>query len=59
MSRVTITRTTEDLPNEEVLIHVRRFLFGFLEGWNEDDKKGWRKIWKRLMSLSAGEPAEI
>lgn len=59
MSRVTIIRTDEPVPGEEILPSVRNFIFGLFDGWRNDDKKGWRKIWNRLMSLEAGEFAVI
>jgi len=59
MSRVTLVKTAEVLPCESVLEHIRRFLFGFFDGWNASDKRGWRKIWKRLMDLEPGEFAVI
>lgn len=59
MSRVTIIKTADEKPAEQILEHVRRFLFGLFDGWSNDDKKGWRKIWKRLMALEPGEFAEI
>lgn len=59
MSRVTIIRTADAFPAESILEHVRRFLFGVFDGWSNTDKKGWRKIWKRLTSLEPGEFAVI
>ena len=59
MSRVTLVRGAEPLPGETILAHVRAFLFGLFDGWSAFDKKGWRKLWKRLMSLEPGECAEI
>lgn len=59
MSRVTVIRTDGRLPDESVLVQVRQFLFGLFDGWRKDDKKGWRKIWKRLMDLEPGEFAVI
>ncbi len=59
MSRVTVIRTAEPMPGEKILSGVRNFLFGLFDGWSRDDKKGWRKIWKRLTSLEPGEFAVI
>lgn len=59
MSRVTIIRTAELFPPESILEHVRRFVFGLFDGWNQSDKRGWRKIWKRLCDLEPGEFAVI
>lgn len=59
MSRITIVRGPEALPPETILGHIRGFLFGLLDGFTDQDKKAWRRLWKRLMSLEAGELAEI
>lgn len=59
MSRVTIIRTGEPFPAESILAGVRNFLFGIFDGWRNDDKKGWRRIWKRLSDLEPGEFAVI
>jgi len=59
MSRVTIVRTAEPFPGEAILSGVRGFLFGLFDGWRSDDRKGWRKIWKRLIDLDPGEFAVI
>jgi hypothetical protein len=59
MSRVTIIKTAEPMPGGAILEGIRRFLFGMFDGWRKDDKKGWRKIWKRLMDLEPGEFAVI
>lgn len=59
MSRVTVIRTNEPMPGEGILSGVRNFLFGLFDGWRSDDKKGWRRIWKRLIDLEPGEFAVI
>lgn len=59
MSKITIVRTAETLPPESVLGSVRNFLFGVFDGFRNDDRKGWRKLWKRLTSLDPGELAVI
>lgn len=59
MSRVTILRTSEPFPAESILASARSFLFGIFDGWRNDDKKGWRRIWKRLIALEPGEFAVI
>lgn len=59
MSKVTLIRTADPLPGETIREHVRNFLFGLFDGWNNADKKGWRKIWKRLANLEPGEFAVI
>ena len=59
MSKVTLILTADAFPAESILEHVRRFLFGLFDGWNASDKRGWRKIWKRLAELEPGEFAVI
>ena len=59
MSRVNLLRTDQALMPDRDLEAVRRFLFGLFDGWNQSDKRGWRKIWKRLMGLEPGELAVI
>lgn len=59
MSKVLIVKTANTMPAEPILAHIRRFLFGLFDGWTEADKKGWRKIWKRLNALQPGEFAQI
>lgn len=59
MSRVTIVKTGDMMPPEPVLAHVRNFLFGLFDGFRQDDKKGWRRIWKRLTNMEAGETAVV
>ena len=59
MSKITLVRCAEPLPGDSVLAGVRRFLFGLFDGWSRDDRKGWRKLWKRLMALEPGEFATV
>lgn len=59
MSRITLVRGAEALPGESVLQVVRRFLFGLFDGWSKADKRGWRKLWRRLMDLEPGEFAVL
>ena len=59
MSRITLVRCAGTMPGEGILAGVRSFLFGLFDGWSRDDKKGWRKLWKRLMALEPGEFATV
>lgn len=59
MSKFYITRTTCPLPDERGLEGARRFLFGVFDGLGDDARKAWRRLWKRMMSLTPGELAEI
>ena len=55
MSKIDIVRTDIALPDERALESVRTFLFRCLDGLNQDDKRGWRKFWKRITSMEPGE----
>ena len=57
MSRFTITRTNMTLPDD--LEGARWLLFRSLDGLGDDDKRCWRKLWKRLIGLSPGEMLEV
>ena len=59
MSKITLVRTTDDIPGESILAGVRRFLFGMFDGFGDANKKAWRKLWRRLMALEPGEIAQI
>ena len=59
MSKFYIARTTCPLPDERGLEGARRFLFGVFDGLGDDARKAWRRLWKRMMSLTPGELAEI
>ena len=47
------------MPPDTILDYVRNFLFRVFDGWADSDKKGWRKLWKRLVDLEPGEFAVI
>lgn len=55
MSKLTITRTDMALPDDSRLEVVRGFLFGVLDGFTKDDKRAWRRFWKRLVNAEPGE----
>lgn len=55
MSKITLCRTMQALPAN--LEPARALLFGALDGFNRDDKRAWRKFWKRLFKLEPGEMA--
>lgn len=59
MSRLTIYRTAMALPDERGLEGARALLFKSLDGLGEDDKKAWRRLWKRLVNMAPGELAEV
>lgn len=59
MTVLTIVRTNQELPPESALEQVRSFLFGVIDGAHKDDKRAWRRMWKRFMSLGPGEMAVL
>jgi hypothetical protein len=45
-------------PNDNDLGAVRDFLFKCFDGFLDDDKKSWRRFWKRFIDLEPGEIAQ-
>ena len=58
MSKIALVRTDAALPEEKALESVRAFLFGVVDGLGQDDKRGWRRFWQRLIRLAPGEMAQ-
>lgn len=52
MAKLTIVRTSQPLPNMD---SVGQFLFGSLDGFTRADKRGWRRMWKRIRDMEPGE----
>lgn len=59
MSKITIMRTGIALPDGKALDGARDLLFKALDGFNRDDKKAWRRFWKRFFHLESGEMAVV
>lgn len=59
MSKLTVCRTRQAMPDEKALGTVRDFLFGILDGFTKDDKRAWRRFWKRLTTAAPGEMVNI
>lgn len=59
MSKITISRTRQELPAEPVLAGVREFLFGVVDGFGQQDKSAWRRFWKRIARAEAGEMFQV
>ncbi len=57
MSKITITRTDRAMPSADALEGARHLLFGALDGFSKEDKRAWRRFWRRLFSLAPGEMA--
>lgn len=55
MTRITISRTDLAIPDD--LESARILLFGALDGFSRDDKRAWRRFWKRLLQMEPGEMA--
>jgi len=57
--KITIVRGGETLPPKPIMDYVSKFLFGIFDGWTDEDKKSWRKLWRHLMTLEPGEFANM
>ncbi len=57
MSTINLMRTDKAMPSN--LEAARELLFGALDGFNRDDKKAWRRFWKRLIGMEPGEMARV
>jgi len=56
MSEITIMRTDKPWPLAAMILDaLKDFLFGVIDGFNRDDKRAWRRIWKRIKGMEAGE----
>jgi hypothetical protein len=55
VSKLTIVRTDIEMQSGVALDSVRSFLFGVLDGFGQDDKRMWRRFWKRVTSAEPGE----
>ena len=55
MTTINIVRTNKEFPNESILEKVREFLFGVVDGLRTDDKRAWRRLWKRITQMGNGE----
>lgn len=57
MAKITIARTDLALPDD--LEPARKLLFGAVDGLSREDKRAWRRFFKRLVGLEPGEMAEV
>lgn len=55
MSRIDIVRTDVAMPEAGAMKAVGDFLFRCLDGLGQDDRRAWRKFWKRITSMEPGE----
>lgn len=59
MSHFMIQRTTMALPDDKAMAGASAFLFKALDGLSEEDRKVWRRFWKRVISMQAGELIDV
>lgn len=57
MAKITVTRTDKEMPVN--MDAARDFLFGVLDGANKEDKRAWRRFWKKTTSMEPGECAVV
>jgi len=55
MAKIVVMRQDREMPDEKALAGARELLFGVLDGFSNDDKRAWRRFWKRLFTLEPGE----
>lgn len=48
----------EDMPEQERAV-VRKFLFGGIQGLNEQHEKRWRRFWNRIIKGEVGEVFDL
>ena len=59
MSRFTVCRTNMDLPDARGMEGASQLLFKALDGFGADDRKSWRRMWKRLVNAQPGELIDV
>ena len=59
MAAINLMRTDKAMPEGVSLDYVRSLLFDIFDGFNRDDKRAWRSLWRRLIGLEPGEMALI
>ncbi len=57
MTKIHIVRTNTEMPDEAALEGARAVLFGAIDGWTEEDKKAWRRFFRRVINMEPGEMA--
>lgn len=55
---ITKTERLEDLPENERAV-VRKFLFGGIQGLNDQHEKRWRRFWGRIQRAEVGEVFDL
>jgi hypothetical protein len=60
MSAITLIRTDKVMPDDErSLDGIKALLFGAIDGFSKDDRSAWRRLWKRIKGLEAGEMMRV
>ena len=59
MTKFTIIRTEAPLPNDAALAGARALLFEALDGMGDESRKCWRKFWRRMVRMEAGELVDV
>lgn len=59
MTKLTIIRTECGTPSKQVLDAAHQLIFQFIDGFTESDKKGWRRLWSKIMRLEPGELLQV
>ena len=54
-----ICRTGMEMPTGQLLESVRAFLFGVVDGATIEDKRAWRRLWRRVTGMEPGEMAQM
>ena len=52
---IVLVKQTDARMSEQDAAAVRRFLFEYIDGCNDTDKKAWRGWWRALTSAGSGE----
>ena len=55
MSKLTLMRSEQPLPEGPAMDAVKGFLFGVVDGFTEPDRKAWNRFWNRVKRMEAGE----
>ncbi len=55
MAKLALFRTDQEMPSAVSLDAARQLVFGIVDGATKEDKRAWRRFWKRIMGLDVGE----
>lgn len=57
MARIQILRTDKAMPAQAALDGASALLFGAIDGFTKEDRRAWRRFWKRVKGMEPGELA--